>query len=151
LIISIGLLILWGRIKKHSWDDIHKGIQEGISTGLVPMIIFILIGALIGVWIAAGIIPSMMVFGFKILNPSIFVPSVFIICAIVGTSIGSAFTTVSTVGIALLGMGTTMGFNPALVAGAIVSGAVFGDKMSPSQDSYEFISSCFRCGFIPSH
>ncbi|WP_413488839.1 Na+/H+ antiporter NhaC [Carnobacterium divergens] len=135
LIISIGLLILWGRIKKHSWDDIHKGIQEGISTGLVPMIIFILIGALIGVWIAAGIIPSMMVFGFKILNPSIFVPSVFIICAIVGTSIGSAFTTVSTVGISLLGMGTTMGFNPALVAGAIVSGAVFGDKMSPLSDS----------------
>lgn len=135
LIIAIGLLILWGKFRKRSWDSIHKGIQEGISTGLVPMIIFILIGALIGVWIAAGIIPSMMVFGFKILNPSIFVPSVFVICAIVGTSIGSAFTTVSTVGIALLGMGTSMGFNPALVAGAIVSGAVFGDKMSPLSDS----------------
>lgn len=135
LIIAIGLLILWGRFRKKSWDSIHKGIQEGISTGLVPMIIFILIGALIGIWIAAGIIPSMMVFGFKILNPGIFVPSVFIICAIVGTSIGSAFTTVSTVGIALLGMGTSMGFNPDLVAGAIVSGAVFGDKMSPLSDS----------------
>jgi NhaC family Na+:H+ antiporter len=99
------------------------------------MIIFILIGALISIWIAAGIIPSMMVIGFKLLNPSFFIPSVFLICAVVGTSIGSAFTTVSTIGLAFLGMGTAMGFTPGLVAGAIVSGSVFGDKMSPLSDS----------------
>lgn len=135
LLLAITLLIIWGRFRKHSWEDIHNGIQNGIKTGIIPMIIFILIGALIAVWIASGIIPSMMVVGFKLLNPSFFVPSVFLICAIVGTSIGSALTTVSTIGLAFLGMGTAMGFSPGLVAGAIVSGSVFGDKMSPLSDS----------------
>lgn len=135
LLLAITLLIIWGRFRKHSWEDIHNGIQNGIKTGIIPMIIFILIGALIAVWIASGIIPSMMVVGFKLLNPSFFIPSVFLICAIVGTSIGSALTTVSTIGLAFLGMGTAMGFAPGLVAGAIVSGSVFGDKMSPLSDS----------------
>lgn len=135
LLLAITLLIFWGKFRKYSWDDIHKGIQRGVRTGIIPMIIFILIGALISIWIAAGIIPSMMVIGFKLLNPSFFIPSVFLICAVVGTSIGSAFTTVSTIGLAFLGMGTAMGFTPGLVAGAIVSGSVFGDKMSPLSDS----------------
>ncbi|WP_027108914.1 Na+/H+ antiporter NhaC [Lacticigenium naphthae] len=135
LLLAITLLIFWGRFRKYSWDEIHDGIQKGVKTGIIPMIIFILIGALISIWIAAGIIPSMMVIGFKLLNPSFFIPSVFLICAVVGTSIGSAFTTVSTIGLAFLGMGTTMGFTPGLVAGAIVSGSVFGDKMSPLSDS----------------
>lgn len=135
LLLAITLLIFWGKFHKYSWDEIHNGIQKGVKTGIIPMIIFILIGALISIWIAAGIIPSMMVIGFKLLNPSFFIPSVFLICAVVGTSIGSAFTTVSTIGLAFLGMGTAMGFTPGLVAGAIVSGSVFGDKMSPLSDS----------------
>ena len=135
LLLAITLLIIWGRVRKHSWDEIHDGIQKGVKTGIIPMIIFILIGALISVWIASGIIPSMMVLGFKLLNPSFFIPSVFLICAVVGTAIGSALTTVSTIGLAFLGMGTAMGFSPGLVAGAIVSGSVFGDKMSPLSDS----------------
>ncbi|WP_414839769.1 Na+/H+ antiporter NhaC [Carnobacterium sp. TMP28] len=135
LLLAITVLIIWGRFRKHSWEEIHEGIQKGVKTGIIPMIIFILIGALIAIWIASGIIPSMMVVGFKLLNPSFFIPSVFLICAVVGTSIGSAFTTVSTIGLAFLGMGTAMGFAPGLVAGAIVSGSVFGDKMSPLSDS----------------
>lgn len=132
---AIALLILWGKMHRESWHLIHQGITKGISTGLIPMIIFILIGALIGVWIAAGIIPSMMVLGFEIVNPHIFIPSVFVICSVVGVAVGSAFTVTSTVGIAFLGIGLSMGFSPALIAGAVISGAVFGDKMSPLSDS----------------
>ncbi|MFD1470932.1 Na+/H+ antiporter NhaC [Companilactobacillus mishanensis] len=135
VLVVIGLLILWEKIKRASWDEIHDGIMEGVKNGIVPIFIFILIGALIGTWIAAGVIPSMMVAGFHLISAQWFVPSVFLVCALIGTSIGSAFTIVSTIGIALFGMGTTMGVNPALVAGAIISGAIFGDKTSPLSDS----------------
>lgn len=135
IILTISLLLIWGRCRRISWDNIHKGIVDGVSTGIIPMLIFLLIGALIATWIAAGIIPAMMVVGFKLVNIHFFIPSTFIVCAIIGTSIGSAFTTASTIGLALMGMGMSLGFNPALIAGAIVSGAVFGDKMSPLSDS----------------
>lgn len=135
IILTISLLLIWGRVRKISWDNIHKGIVDGVSTGIIPMLIFLLIGALIATWIASGIIPAMMVVGFKLVNIHFFIPSTFIVCAIIGTSIGSAFTTASTIGLALMGMGMSLGFNPALIAGAIVSGAVFGDKMSPLSDS----------------
>lgn len=92
-------------------------------------------GALIAVWIQAGIIPTIMVFGFKMISVKWFVPSVFIVCAIVGSAVGSAFTVMSTIGIAFFGIGSTLGLNPALVVGAIVSGSVFGDKMSPLSES----------------
>ncbi|MFC6201096.1 Na+/H+ antiporter NhaC [Lactiplantibacillus nangangensis] len=135
VILVIALVILWGRVRGANWDDIHGGIIDGIKTGIIPIFIFLLIGALISVWIAAGIIPSMMVFGFHLISAQWFVPSVFLVCAIIGTSIGSAFTIISTIGIALFGIGTTMGINPALIAGAIISGAIFGDKTSPLSDS----------------
>lgn len=135
VILVIALVILWARIRGAAWDDIHGGIVDGIKTGIIPIFIFLLIGALISVWIAAGIIPSMMVFGFHLISAQWFVPSVFLVCAIIGTSIGSAFTIISTIGIALFGIGTTMGINPALIAGAIISGAIFGDKTSPLSDS----------------
>ena len=135
VMLVIALVILWARIRGAAWDDIHSGIIDGIKTGIIPIFIFLLIGALISVWIAAGIIPSMMVFGFNLISAQWFVPSVFLVCAIIGTSIGSAFTIISTIGIALFGIGTTMGINPALIAGAIISGAIFGDKTSPLSDS----------------
>lgn len=135
VLVVIGLLILWAKVRKNSWDEIFGGIEEGVKNGIVPIFIFILIGALIGTWIAAGIIPSMMVSGFHLISAQWFVPSVFLVCALIGTSIGSAFTIVSTIGIALFGMGQTLGMNPALVAGAIISGAIFGDKTSPLSDS----------------
>lgn len=92
VILVIALIILWARIRGAAWDDIHGGIIDGIKTGIIPIFIFLLIGALISVWIAAGIIPSMMVFGFHLISAQWFVPSVFLVCAIIGTSIGSAFT-----------------------------------------------------------
>ncbi|MDC2829149.1 Na+/H+ antiporter NhaC family protein [Limosilactobacillus mucosae] len=136
----IAFLVFWLAIRRVSWDDIMKGITEGISTAIIPIFIFILIGTLIAVWIQAGIIPSLMVLGFHLISARFFVPSVFIVCSLVGLAIGSGFTTVSTVGIALFGIGSTLGVNPALTAGAIISGAVFGDKMSPLSDSTNLAS-----------
>lgn len=135
VLVVIGLLILWAKVRGSEWDEIFDGITDGVKNGIIPIFIFILIGALIGTWIAAGIIPSMMVAGFHLISAQWFVPSVFLVCALIGTSIGSAFTIISTIGIALFGMGQTLGMNPALVAGAIISGAIFGDKTSPLSDS----------------
>ena len=136
----IAILILIAKLHGADWEKIHKGIKEGISTALIPIFIFILIGILIAVWIKAGIIPALMVVGFKLISVKFFVPSVFLVCALVGASIGSGFTTISTIGIALFGMGITMNMNPALVAGAILSGAIFGDKTSPLSDSTNLAS-----------
>ncbi|TGD23424.1 Na+/H+ antiporter NhaC [Companilactobacillus suantsaicola] len=135
VLVVIALLVLWSKLRGNSWDEVSDGIVNGVKNGIVPIFIFILIGALIGTWIAAGIIPSMMVAGFHMISVRWFVPSVFLVCALIGTSVGSAFTTISTLGIALFGMGQTLGMNPSLVAGAIISGAIFGDKMSPLSDS----------------
>ncbi|GAA3627827.1 Na+/H+ antiporter NhaC [Lactobacillus hamsteri] len=135
VLFTVLLLTFWAKFKGFSWQEIQDGIKEGIGVAIIPIFIFILIGALIGLWIQAGIIPSIMVLGFHLINGAFFVPSVFVVCAIVGVAIGSGFTTISTVGIALFGIGTSMNANPALVAGAIISGAVFGDKMSPLSDS----------------
>lgn len=127
----IMLLIFWARLRGFTWDDVNDSLVVGIKNGIVPLFIFMLIGTLIGVWISSGVIPSLMVFGFKLISIKWFLPSVFLICAIIGTFVGSAFTVISTVGIALMGIGITMGINPAMVAGAVISGAVFGDKSSP--------------------
>ena len=135
VLMVIGLLLGWLRLRGFSWGELMAGIKEGISTAVIPIFIFLLIGALIAVWIQAGVIPSLMVVGFHLISARYFAPSVFLVCSLVGVAIGSGFTTISTVGIALFGMGTTLGVSPALAAGAIISGAVFGDKMSPLSDS----------------
>ncbi|GKQ42980.1 Na+/H+ antiporter NhaC [Companilactobacillus sp. RD055328] len=135
ILFIIALLILWAQIRGFSWDDIIDGIEQGVTGGIIPIVIFILIGALIGSWIAAGVIPALMVVGFKIISVQFFVPSVFLVCAVIGTSIGSAFTIISTIGIALLGMGNALGIDPVITSGAVISGAIFGDKTSPLSDS----------------
>ncbi|WP_020062201.1 Na+/H+ antiporter NhaC [Bacillus sp. 123MFChir2] len=135
ILITIGIVILFAKMKGFSWDAIHKGIQNGILPGLIPIIIFMLIGILISVWIVAGTIPTIMIYGFKILSAKFFLPSVFVICALVGIMVGSSFTTISTVGIAFLGMGQIMGLDPAIVAGAIISGAFLGNNISPLSDT----------------
>lgn len=140
ILLSIGVLIIFGKFKGVSWDAIHKGIQNGITPGLIPILIFMLIGALISVWIAAGTIPTIMVYGFNIMLPQFFLPSVFIICALVGITVGSSFTTISTVGIALFGMGQIMGYSAAITTGAIVSGAFLGNNVSPLSDTTNLAS-----------
>ena len=135
ILAAIGMIMLYAVVKRYPTEWLHEGIINGIKPGIIPIFIFILVGALIAVWIQAGIIPILMVIGFKLISVKWFVPSVFVVCAIVGSAVGSAFTVMSTIGIAFFGIGTTLGINPALVVGSIVSGAVFGDKMSPLSES----------------
>ncbi|WP_088547813.1 Na+/H+ antiporter NhaC [Paenibacillus aquistagni] len=140
ILVSIGIVIIFAKIKGSSWDQVHKGITAGITPGLIPILIFMLIGALVSVWIAAGTIPTIMVYGFSILSAKYFLPSVFLICAVVGITVGSSFTTISTVGIAFFGMGQMMGYDPAITTGAIVSGAFLGNNISPLSDTTNLAS-----------
>lgn len=135
ILFGIIVLIAFGFLKKISWSTMEAGIRSSISAGIPSIFIFLLVGVLISVWIAAGTIPTLMVYGFELVSPKFFIPTAFIVCAIVGTSIGSAFTTAATVGLAFMGMGSALGYDPALIAGAIISGAFFGDKMSPLSDT----------------
>ncbi|MGY3765665.1 Na+/H+ antiporter NhaC [Vagococcus vulneris] len=140
ILLAITLVIVYVIIRKLSLEYINKGIEKGLQPGIIPIFIFLLVGALISVWIQAGIIPTLMVVGFKLLSVKWFVPSIFLVCAIVGSAVGSAFTVMSTIGIAFFGIGSTLGLNEALVVGAIVSGSVFGDKMSPLSESTNLAS-----------
>lgn len=134
------LLMFYGKIRGYSWDEIHDGIVEGIKPGIIPIIIFLLIGVLVATWIAAGTIPTIMVYGFKIISIKYFLPTTFILCALVGITVGSSFTTISTIGIALLGISHILGFSSALTAGAIVSGAFLGNNLSPLSDTTNLAS-----------
>lgn len=129
------LLMFYGHFRKVSWEDIFNGITEGITPGIIPVLIFLMIGLLVSSWLASGTIATIMVIGFKILSVKFFLPTVFIICGIVGITVGSSFTTVSTMGIAFMGIGHILGFSNALTAGAIVSGALLGNNLSPLSDT----------------
>ena len=137
---SIVVLILFSLIKGHSWVFIENGLKNGLKEGLTPILLFILIGILIGVWMLSGTIPTFIYYGGQLISAQFFLPSVFIITAVIGISIGSSFTTAATVGVAFIALGTGMGFNPAIVAGAIISGALLGDKMSPLSDTTNIAS-----------
>lgn len=117
------------------WDDIRESIIRGITNTMQSILILLFIGALAGTWLLSGIIPVMVYYGLQILNPTIFLIATVVICAIVSISTGSSWSTVATVGIALLGVGRNLGFSDGLIAGAIISGAYFGDKMSPLSDT----------------
>ncbi|WP_125982437.1 Na+/H+ antiporter NhaC [Loigolactobacillus iwatensis] len=140
VMLAMSVVILWAKLRHFDWESVNSGIKEGIEKGIIPIFIFILIGAMISTWIASGTIPSLMVLGFKIISVRGFLPSVFVVCTLVGAAVGSAFTVSSTVGIAFMGMGITMNLNPAMVAGAIISGAIFGDKLSPLSETNNLAS-----------
>ena len=119
----------------YSWKEILKGITSSITSALPALMILLLIGALAGTWMLSGIVPAMIYYGLDILNQTIFLVASCLICAIVSIATGSSWTTVATVGIALVGIGDVLGFEKGIIAGAIISGAYFGDKMSPLSDT----------------
>ncbi|MEY8442412.1 Na+/H+ antiporter NhaC [Lactobacillaceae bacterium 24-114] len=131
LFFSVILLILYGFIRGFSWDTIMSGVEDGIKPGIIPLVIFLMIGILIATWIYSGTIPTIMYFGFKIISVKFFLPMVFVTCSLIALVCGSSFTTISTLGIAFMGIGATLGINSGLTAGAIVSGAFFGANVSP--------------------
>jgi NhaC family Na+:H+ antiporter len=117
------------------WKTLYKGIVKSIGSALGALMILLLIGSLAGTWIMSGIVPAMIYYGLDILTPSIFLFATCVICIVVSLATGSSWTTVATVGIALLGIGSALGIDESIIAGAIISGAYFGDKMSPLSDT----------------
>ena len=130
--IVAGLVARW---QGAPWSALEKGMLHGIGVGTKAIIILMVIGVLIAVWMIAGVVPYMISLGLELLNPRAFLPAACAICAIISLSTGSSWTTASTVGVAFMGVGNGLAFPPAMVAGAVVSGAYFGDKMSPLSDS----------------
>ena len=135
LILSVGVAILVGLVNGYTWREMERGIVNGISLAMGAILILMVVGSLIGTWILAGVVPSMIYYGLQVLSPSIFYPAAMLICAVVALASGSSWTTVSTIGIALIGIATTQNLNVGIAAGAIISGAYFGDKMSPLSDT----------------
>ena len=119
----------------NTWAYIRARIVHSISSAMPSILILLLIGALAGTWMISGVVPAMIYYGLKIFHPSIFLFATVIICSIVSLATGSSWSTVATIGIALLGIGKTLGISEGVVAGAIISGAYFGDKMSPLSDT----------------
>jgi NhaC family Na+:H+ antiporter len=117
------------------WKDLEAGIVHGISLSLGAVLILLIVGALIGSWILAGIVPTMIYYGLQLLTPAIFFPSACVLCCLVSLATGSSWTTAGTVGVALIGIAVAQNLNLGLAAGAVVSGAYFGDKMSPLSDT----------------
>ncbi|MGM9923238.1 MAG: Na+/H+ antiporter NhaC [Bacillus sp. (in: firmicutes)] len=140
MILAMVLLMAYGVIKKVAIADIEKGIINGAASGLGAVYIFFFIGMLISSWMASGTIPTLMYYGFELFSGMPLYFAAFVVCAIVGLCIGSAFTTSATIGVAFLGMAMAMDASLAITAGAIVSGAYLGDKMSPLSDTTNLAS-----------
>ena len=135
--ILLGVLIaaIVGLRAGFTWKEIETGMLNGITNSLQAIVILVIIGILIGVWILSGVVPTLLYYGLKILHPKIFLPAALIICSITSLATGSSWGTSGTIGIALIGIGDGLGFPLPLVAGAVLSGAYFGDKMSLLSDT----------------
>ena len=118
-----------------TWEHLLEGIKNSISDALPALLILLLIGSLAGTWLISGIVPAMIYYGLQIVNPTYFLVAACIVSAIISLATGSSWSTIATIGVALLGIGQAIGMSEAMVAGAIISGAYFGDKMSPLSDT----------------
>lgn len=119
----------------YSWAEIEKSMFDGIYQALQAVIILAIIGVLIGVWLQAGVVPSMIYYGLHILKPKIFLVATLLICSITSLATGTSWGTAGTIGLALMGIATGLGVPAPIAAGAIISGAYFGDKLSPLSDT----------------
>jgi Na+:H+ antiporter, NhaC family len=135
LLLSAGVAGIISWRLGYSWKNIEESIVKSISLAMGAILILLIIGSLSGTWLLSGIVPAMIYYGLKILNPTLFLFAACIVCCIVSLATGSSWGTIATVGIALLGIGQTLGISVGLVAGSIISGAYFGDKMSPLSDT----------------
>lgn len=120
---------------KQPWKELERGILHSIGMAMQAILILLVVGLLIAAWVKAGIVPMLIVYGLKLISPSVFLVTACLVCCVVSLATGSSWTTAGTVGVALIGVGTALGLSPGMVAGAIVSGAYFGDKMSPLSDT----------------
>ena len=142
LLVSAGVAIalsMW--LFKTPWKAFENGMKENMADVVVALVILLFIGAVSGTWTTSGVVPAFICYGIKIINPKVFLMTACIICAIVSLMTGSSWTTIATIGVALMGIGKAEGFSDGMIAGAIISGAYFGDKISPLSDTTVMASS----------
>ncbi len=145
LLVAAGVCAVLSRwMDGTSWKTIERGIRENVGEVAGAILILLLIGAISGTWMMSGIVPALICYGLKIISPKVFLLTACVLCALVSLLIGSSWTTIATVGVALLGIGRAEGFSDAMTAGAIISGAYFGDKISPLSDTTVLASSINR-------
>ena len=135
LLLGGAVAAIVGFLQKISYEAMLEKVAENLQSVTGALLILLFVGALAGTWLISGIIPAMIYYGLQILHPSIFLPACIIICAIISLATGSSWTTSATVGIALIGIGKVLGIPVGMVAGAVISGAYFGDKLSPLSDT----------------
>ena len=136
--VTVAISMVFYRIP---WKDLEDAMVENISSVGTSIVILLLIGAVAGSWMVSGVVPTMIYYGMKVITPGIFLFASCIICALISVMTGSSWTTIATVGVALVGIGTAQGYSPGWIAGAIISGAYFGDKVSPLSDTTVLASS----------
>lgn len=142
LLFSAGICVwlsMW--LFKKPWGDFEEAIKSNIGDVTTAIVILFLIGGISGTWTMSGTVPSLIYYGVKIISPKIFLFTACIICAFISVMIGSSWTTIATIGVALMGIGKAQGFSDGMIAGAIISGAYFGDKISPLSDTTVMASS----------
>ena len=135
LLLGAAVAAIVGFFKKTSYSQMLNEVSENLKSTTGALLILLMVGALSGTWLVSGIIPTMIYYGLQLLNPTFFLVATVIICAIISIATGSSWTTSATVGIALVGIGETLGISLGMTAGAVLSGAYFGDKMSPLSDT----------------
>jgi NhaC family Na+:H+ antiporter len=135
LLFAMGIAIVIGIKNGHSWQSIEKSIVGGISISLGAILILLAVGSLIGTWLLSGTVPTMVYYGLKMIDPSWFYAAACLVCGIVAMSIGSSWTTAATVGVAFIGIASGFEMSSAVTAGAVISGAYFGDKLSPLSET----------------
>ena len=142
LLAASAVSVLVGHFSKRlTWENLEHEITRKVANCTPAIIILLLIGAIGGTWMVSGIVPSMIYYGMQILRPEIFLVSSSLLCAMVSLMIGSSWTTVATIGVALMGIGKAHGFDDGWIAGSIITGAYFGDKLSPLSDTTVLASS----------
>lgn len=124
-----------GKLNGHKYGDMEGAICKGINDGLSAVLIMLVIGALVGTWISGGVVPTLIYYGLKVIHPSIFLLATLILCSITSLATGTSWGTAGTAGIAMMGIGQGLGIPAPITAGAVLSGAYFGDKLSPMSDS----------------
>jgi len=135
LMIGIIVTVIVGVISGYKWDELQDMMVNGVSKAMPAIFILLVIGMIVGTWISSGVIPTMIYYGLSFIHPSFFVPAVAVVTGIVAITLGSSFTSIATIGLAFMVIGEGMGFSPGLIAGAVISGAFFGDKLSPLSDT----------------
>src|SRR5690606_13611375 len=140
LLLAGAVAVVIGLAHGRTFNGLLQHIVDSITTALGAILILLLIGALAGTWLLSGVVPAMISHGLQLLSPKVFLLAACAVCCVVSLATGSSWSTVATVGIALMGIGKALGMHEGLVAGAVISGAYFGDKLSPLSDTTNLAS-----------